>query len=290
MRATGTINGRTGLVGVVGYPLAHTLSPVFQNYMARRSMVSVVYVPFAIAEKGLDDFVAASRSIDNMMGFNVTIPYKERVASLADTLSPEARATGAVNTVVIKNGVVSGHNTDVYGIRETMKRHLGINVLEGCEVVLIGAGGAARAALYALRALKPLQVTVINRSRDRADSIVSWAKTLPLNVRPVLWDEGQRISIGAGVKLIINATPCGLHKERLPVDFKSIGKDCKILDMTYAVSGTPLVTEARRRGIYAVDGLGMLVYQGVRSFELWTGKVCDPVATLAYLRKRVKNG
>lgn len=282
----------TKIVGVVGNPVKHSLSPIFQNYIIRKSKLNWVYLPFCVSIEKFDSFMTGIKALDNIIGLNITVPFKEAVIPHCDILSDEAKQINAVNTLLFNKGKIFGYNTDVLGIIATIKDKLAISSLKGKTVVLIGAGGAAKAAIYALARLNAENVYIINRSLERATILKRQFETNFTTVNVVSFEHLNKLLLDLKPYLVINSTTIGLKGEQLLLDFEKLWNKTKFFDMVYNVSGTtPLVKEAVKRGINAVDGLYMLVYQGVKSYSIWSG-VKDVIVTdiFNYLKKKVKNG
>lgn len=259
------IDAQTKLLALIGHPVTHSLSPRFQNAALRHLGLPFVYLAFDIPPERLKEAVEAFRVL-GVVGFNVTVPHKEAICPLLDVLEEEAALLQAVNTVVNREGRLSGYNTDVYGFRESL-RHEGVQV-SGKTFLLFGAGGAAKSVLYALAKERAQKVYVVNRTLSRALALCAWAQSvlrLPCDVLP--WG-GERFPLVHG---IINATSVGLLGETLPLPWEAFPALEVVVDLVYRKEGTPLVHEAKRRGIRSFDGKRMLLYQGAQSFSLFTG-------------------
>ncbi len=285
------IKGNYKILGVIGNPVEHSLSPVFQNYLIRSSKTKYVYIPLKVNVDRLEDFFLGVRTLENIKGFNITLPFKERCIIFADKLSDEAKKIGAINTFLIDNGKFFGFNTDVYGIIFTLKLKLKINELNNRRVLIIGAGGASKTALYCIKQLNCNEIFLINRTKERFDMINNWAeKTLELELKYIPWGDLSCVFSKYSPYLVINATPLGLSGEKINLDFSKAGKNAKLFDMTYNVKSTYLVKKAKQHGLDAVDGLAMLVAQGVESFRIWTGISFETKKVLKYMLRRLKHG
>ncbi len=259
------IDAKTKLLALIGHPVAHSLSPRFQNAALRHLGLPFVYLAFDIPPERLKEAVEAFRVL-GVVGFNVTVPHKEAICPLLDVLEEEAALLQAVNTVVNREGRLSGYNTDVYGFLESL-RHEGVQV-SGKTFLLFGAGGVAKSVLYALARERAQKVYVVNRTLSRASALCAWAQSvlrLPCDVLP--WG-GEHFPVVHG---IINATSVGLFGEILPLPWEAFPALEVVVDLVYRKEGTPLVHEAKRRGIQSFDGKRMLLYQGAQSFSLFTG-------------------
>jgi shikimate dehydrogenase len=264
----------TRLLGVIGHPIAHSLSPVMHTAALRALGIDGLYTAFDVPPTFLRPVVRAL-TLAGVEGLNVTVPLKERVVALADRLDGAAQATGAVNTLVMRGGRIAGHNTDVEGFRRGLLEDTGAG-LRGKRVLLLGAGGAARAAAWALAGMGVRAVWVMNRTRSRAHTLARWL------VRAAA---GERLGLGAAalpypagrhapdvleqVDAVINATSLGLRADDpAPIRLDGLRRGAVVYDLIYH-RDTALVREARRRGAVAATGASMLLYQGAESLRLW---------------------
>lgn len=256
------ISGRTGVLGLIGYPVEHSLSPAMHNAAFEHLGFDYCYVTFLVKPDLLEDAVKAIRAL-NLKGVNVTIPHKERVIPFLDSVDEEASFIGAVNTILNDNGVLRGFNTDGRGFMESLK-DAGIDIKDK-RVMIIGAGGASRAiGFYICKEAKTLGITDIET--DKASRLVNDLKRLKDNVYTI-----DNITDLVEADIIINATPLGLKdSDPLPVDTAIITADKIVCDLIY--KDTPLLRHARETGCKTLNGLGMLLYQGVLAFEIWTGQ------------------
>lgn len=275
---------RTKRVGVIGDPVAHSLSPVFQQAAFDAIAYSARYERWQTSAAELPDRIESLRKVD-VLGANVTVPHKVAAFTLVDSLSETARKVGAVNTIVQVDGVLTGDNTDVYGFQRSLLTAR--PAVERDPVLVIGAGGAARAVVLGLAEAGAAKITIANRTTDRAsamtDELGVAASVIPLtdwdlmaairdhsvivNATSVGWNDGGEVVSGA---LLDELDPAGL-----------------VVDLTYRE--TALLREARRRGLATLDGLPMLVFQGARSFELWTG-VDAPVEVMMDAAEHAQRG
>jgi shikimate dehydrogenase len=264
------ISAQTRLVGVIGHPIGHSLSPLIHNAAFRHDGLDMVYLAFDVPPHLLDSAVQGMRAL-NMRGANVTVPHKEAALHLLDEVDPLAAQVGAVNTIVNDHGRLLGHNTDVSGFLAAVHSVLPEGVY-GLDCLVVGAGGAARAVVAGLVEEGAGQVTVCNRTLARAQSLCDCANTWSDTVcRPVACD--RITEVAAAARLVVNATPVGLgslvKESPLPVDRLHSGQ--VVVDLAYGSHATTLVEAARFRGAVAVDGREMLVMQAARSYGLWTG-------------------
>jgi len=247
--------------------------------------ISGQYIPLEIAP---GQFTVVMRSIRNLpfRGFNVTVPYKERVIPFLDSLSPEARRVGAVNTVIVGKKL-RGDNTDVFGFTCALRTDLHFRA-KGKRALLIGAGGAARACIVGLAREGVAMITVSDYIAAKACALVKhFARVYPGITFCVIPADPQHYKETlATTDLLINASPCGLRREDpLPVPAAAFpAKRLYIFDLVYNPAVTALQRLARRKGYRSINGLSMLLYQGARAFELWTGRK----APLADMRRALQ--
>jgi len=261
----------TRVFGVMGFPISHSLSPVMHNAAFGALGLDAIYAPFEVspakARLVLQGLVAAG--ID---GFNVTVPLKEVVLRSLHVLSPEVRQIGAVNTVVIRDGRLAGYNTDSIGFLTALRREARIPSLRGHVAVVLGAGGAAKAVIFALINAGCVRVTVANRTVSRAQRLVRSMESLTTRGRVAAHplDADRLNDVIQQADLLVNATSVGMHRgDPLLIDPQTIHRGLVVFDLVYGAHPTRLIEEARRRGALAVDGVPMLVYQGAESFRLW---------------------
>ncbi len=252
-----------GRLVLLGHPVAHSVSPLFQNAALHSAGIPLVYEALDTPPVELDeriDALVASRGAGN-----VTIPHKERVAARCGRLSPVAARVGAVNTFRVDgDGSLTGHNTDVAGFD-----HLVRTALVGAEpprrVALLGAGGAAAAVLAAIESWPRCEVTLYNRSAERRERLAG-------RFAVVKHTTGDAVEAVQGCQLVVNSTPLGLREsDALPVPIDSLERGAVVVDLVYGRAETPWVRAARTAGHRAVDGLGMLLEQGALAFEWWFG-------------------
>jgi shikimate dehydrogenase len=268
------ISGRTGILGVIGHPVSHSGSPAMHNAALESTGLDYVYVAFTVPPEGAEGVGDAMRAL-NIRGLNVTVPHKQTVISCLDEVSQEAQAIGAVNTIDHRDGRLYGHNTDAYGLVASLREEGGLQRLPA-KVALLGAGGAARAILYALLAAEEVEhVALLNRTIARAESL---AMDLNAGSRVTVQPLAETTAL-ADAGLVINSTSIGMEPdaEASPLgDGAGLHDGMVVVDIVYKPLETRLLQQARVAGARTVDGLGMLVHQGARAFELWTG-VAPPV-------------
>ena len=256
-------------VGLLGYPLKHSVSSVFQQAAFDHFSLPIKYVNLNVDSSELPDAVSKLRQ-NIFLGANVTIPYKEKIIHLIDEVSDLALNVGAINTILNSSGKLFGFNTDVDGFIDSLKFKLNLN-LYNKNIVVIGAGGASRAAVYGLFRENVGSVTVYNRTLERSKIMsiqfpdLCIAKTI---------DDLKKACINAD--LIVNCTSVGMAhtdtEDVSPIDVELISEGSMVFDMVYNPNRTKLIKECEQRKIKVVGGLWMLVYQGAKSFKIWTNK------------------
>jgi len=263
------VRGCTKVYGLIGHPLSHTLSPHLHNAAFAAADLDCVYLPFPVAPGGLADAMRGLRAL-GVAGWNVTLPYKTAILDLLDEIAPEARVAGTVNTVVNRSGRLIGGSTDGAGFIRSL--HEAAIAVAGKTVLLLGAGGAARAIAFRLVQEEAAAIVISNRTAARAADLAVVLQSFA--------DRAVRIATapwgGAGTAdIIINATSLGLQPGSDPVPplpDAAVGADCIVCDLIYNPSVTPLLAAAAARGCKTVGGFGMLLYQAAEAFELWTGQ------------------
>jgi len=272
------VSGKTDVVGIFGDPVAHSLSPRMQNAAIQASGLDAVYVPFHVTAAQLCDAFKAIRAM-SIRGVNLTIPHKEASCHLVDELDASAQMIGAINTIVNDNGRLKGYNTDGLGLLKALKQELGCDVA-GKRVLLLGAGGACRAALVALCQARVSWVGIANRTRNRSQKLVEEFSAKFSGTAFAEYELGQFLlnTCDEPVDLLVNTTAVGLKGE----DFGFPVVDClkprgAVFDMVYTPEPTVLLDQARKRGLAAADGLGMLAAQGEAAFALWFGQAPEPL-------------
>ncbi len=270
------INGYTRATAVIGWPITHSLSPVMHNAAYEAMGLNWACLPFAVPDDAaLRAFSGAARTL-GFVGFNVTMPHKQAVMELCDEVAALAGIAGAVNTVHCVDGRLIGYNTDARGLLEALVNVLGFD-MEGRAVALIGAGGAAGAAVVACLLGKAASLAVVNRDVSRAEALLDRVgdhlRGLTAEVHPL--DSANRDSAEAvrEADLVINATPSGMGAEDpSPVPATWLRDGHVVYDMVYRVGETALVHDARAAGARTADGLGMLVAQGALAIDIWAGE------------------
>ena len=260
--------------GIFGFPLDHSISPRFQQAAFDHWSLDVSYEAWPVAADSLEPEVRKLRE-DGYLGANVTVPHKERIRSHLDGLDPLANALGAVNTIVKEDGRLVGYNTDAHGFMEALKKD-GACDPKGLSVLVLGAGGAARAAVFALVDVGVASLTIANRTLARAESLASEFDAASARVEAVPMEAPALAGACRKADLIVNTTSVGMRhgiaERETPLKASSIRAQSLVYDLVYNPAETPLLVEAKAAGAKTLGGLPMLVYQGAASFELWTGR------------------
>jgi shikimate dehydrogenase len=269
------ITSKTKLIAIFGDPIDQTLSPAIQNAALSELGIDMVYVPFHIPPDGLKRAIESVRAL-NMAGANITIPHKERVMELLDEVTDGARDIGAVNTIVNKDGRLIGHNTDGAGYLKSLTLETGLDV-KGKNIVLLGAGGAARGILSTILDAGPAAVTIANRTVERAEKLASDFKDKTgVEIKTVAIEKPALLPAIAEADLLINSTSLGMGAKvpfnTLVLSLDKLPKTAIVSDIVYKPLDTALLKSARREGLKVHKGLGMLIHQGAIAFELWTGE------------------
>lgn len=256
------ISGKTRVTGLFGYPVEHSLSPAMHNAAFEHLGLDYCYVTFSVSPELLQDAVKAIRAL-NLAGVNVTVPHKEKVIPLLEEVDGEASFIGAVNTIVNQNGRLIGYNTDGRGFMKSLSEaHISAN---NKNILVIGAGGASRAISYYLSE-KASRLFLYDIDKKKAGRLIRDLKRIRGNVF-FIKDKDKLDEMN----IIINATPLGLKKDDpLPFNVNLLRSTHVVCDLIY--KKTRLFDEASKKGCKTINGLGMLLWQGVFAFGLWTGK------------------
>ena len=276
----------TQTVGLIGYPLGHSISPVFQQAAFDHLKLDIRYELWETKPEKLADTVRSIRD-SGKLGSNVTVPYKQDVLSMMDELNEIAAEIGAVNTIVKRGRKLIGYNTDAEGFLRALESE-GKFDPEGKRVTLIGAGGVARAIAFVLVRAGAISLTLFDIDRARADKLAESVRGARVTVLASDKGSAYEEAVG-GVDLLVNCTPIGMKHSptegQSPVRAELISSSCFVYDVVYNPPKTALLEAAQRAGARMLGGLPMLVYQGVAAFELWTEKAA-PVAVMMEKARR----
>ena len=243
---------------VIGNPIDHSLSPKLHNYWFKENKIDAVYDKKKIYEKDLQ-FIVSEIKEKKINGINVTVPFKKGVIPYLDKLSPDAEQTQSVNTIILSNDILVGHNTDVYGFTKAIK-NLNFDI-ENKKIFILGAGGVVSSIIYALIKMNVLEITISNRTKQKADNLKSQFKTI--NV--IDWGNIPKFD------MIINATSLGLKNESINLNFSNIGDNKLFYDVIYNPGETNFLKEGKKLGNQSENGKLMFVHQASESFKLWHG-------------------
>jgi shikimate dehydrogenase len=273
------IDAQTELYGVIGNPVQHSLSPIIHNGAFKRLGWNAVYLAFEV--KNVEEALRGIRGL-GVRGVSVTIPFKTEVVPLLDKIEGLAKKIGAVNTIVNRRGRLIGYNTDCDGAIEALEEKMD---LRGKRVVLLGAGGAARGIGFGLRE-RGYPLTVVTRSKERGQAL---SKDLGCDYLPV----SSLVRMKAGefeADVIINATSLGMYPRdgETPIPKTLLKERMMVMDIVYQPLQTKLLREAKEKGCVTVDGLEMLIRQGMAQFEIWTGRRLEIEQVKKDLRRALK--
>jgi len=285
------ISGHTALLGVLGDPVRHSLSPAMHNAALAALGLDWIYLALPAAP---DELAGVVRALEAMgcRGLNVTIPHKQAVAALCRELTPLAERIGAVNTLVpLAAGGWRGTNTDAEGFCAPLQA-MGAQVWSGSRAVVLGCGGSARAVVAGLVELGCSRIHVAGRDPARLAAFVSDCAPWAPQLQPLAWEsDGTALAQAlAQASLVVNTTPLGMHSTSdpaasgrcplSPAQLDQLAADCTVYDLIYTPRPTRLLQEAARRGCRPLDGLEMLVQQGAAALRLWSGRPDAPVAVM----------
>ena len=269
-----SISGKTSLVGLIGWPVSHSLSPRMHNAAFAELGLDWAYVPLPVRPDDVEQALKGLAAL-NFVGANVTVPHKQAVIRYMDQLSEAARITGAVNTIHLQNGKFFGYNTDAIGFLNALQEANGYP--KGMRAAVLGAGGAARAVVFALARAGADSIIVLNRTAERGAFLVDdLATAFPdSSLRFEALTPESLAVLNHNVDLVINSTSVGMypHVEASPWPL-DVPMSAKVIfcDLVYNPLETVFLTRARAAGATTIDGLGMLVHQGAFAFEKWTGQ------------------
>lgn len=278
------ITGSAKLAGVLGWPVAQSLSPRMHSYWIEEYSIDGAYVPLPVRQQ---DFaiVVNGLKLAGFRGVNVTVPHKEAAFALADRSDRAAKGTGAANLLLFAADGVEARNTDTYGLHASLCESLGADVLKGRTVALWGAGGFARAAVCVLSDLGAAEIRILNREKARAGNLITaLASGTKAKLVGLGFEDWQQA--GKDIALLVNATSTGMKNPSIDLPLDILPNTAAVLDAVYNPLETGLLARARARGLRAIDGLGILMHQAVPSFAAFYG--VEPKVT-AVLRSTLEN-
>jgi len=265
-----TLDGNTLVYGIFGYPVKHSKSPTFQTAAFQHLGINAVYIPFQVKPEDIEKAVESLRVLD-IKGVNVTIPHKENVIPYLNEISEEVKVIKAVNTIKNIDGYLTGYNTDWYGFIEGLKEIM--PDIAGKRVLVIGAGGSSRAIIYGLLNQGAGKIYLANRTIQRAENLIedfsNFYRIVKMIIKPISLGDINRIL--NEVELIVNTTSVGLNEDDPEIfDYNLINSSHTVVDIIY--KETKLLQKAKEKNAKYQNGYPMLIYQGAKSFEIWTGK------------------
>jgi shikimate dehydrogenase len=263
------IAGTTRLAGIMGWPVAHSRSPLLHGFWLEETGTDGAYVPLPVRPEHIEQALRAL-PILGFRGCNLTIPHKQTALYIADRVEPLARRIGAVNTIIVApDGTLEARNTDIFGFRENLREAVPEWKPAAGPAVILGAGGSARAVVAALTDAGVTEIRIVNRTLARAETVAGDLETPATRITVHPWSEANTIQRHAG--LLVNTTSLGMIGEPPLVLDLLLPPKAPVVDIVYVPLETDLLTAARRRGNPVVDGLGMLLHQGRPGFEAWFG-------------------
>lgn len=272
-----SIDTHTRLFGVIGHPVTHSLGPAMHNLALSLTGINGVYLAFDVTD--IPSAITGIRAL-SIAGISVTVPHKTTVMPYLDAIDDTAAAIGAVNTITNTDNTLTGHNTDAHGAVTALEEQTGS--LRGKTVLILGAGGAARAVAYGA-AQKGATITIANRSRSKGEKLAA-----DLNARFCELSDIPSVSYD----ILINTTPVGMHPntDGIPISPDALKPGTTVMDIIYNPLQTRLLREARKRTCETIDGVPMFIHQGARQFALWTGREppVDKMRQLVYNELRVR--
>lgn len=266
------LTGKTKNIGVIGYPIEHSLSPLMQNVAIAESGLDYVYTAMLVEPDKIEEAIKGLRAI-NYRGVNVTIPHKINVIPFLDEIDDNAKMIGAVNTILFEKDRTKGFNTDSIGFIHSLFNHK--VPIRGQHAMLLGAGGAARAVIWGLIKEGIASITIGVRNPAKAQKLAE-AFNAYLKIDVVNWESNVFDEKLANISLLINATPLGMMPniaEKPPIQWEKIKNRIVAYDLIYNPAITAFLHEAQQNGHQIINGAEMLVEQGAESFRIWTGIV-----------------
>ena len=258
-------------LGIIGYPIGHSMSPVFQQAGLDACGVDARYVAYQVAPDEVEEFVNGLRQ-SGILGINVTVPHKLAVMPFLDEIDDWATEAGAVNTIVNRQGRLTGHNTDGYGFLRALREGADFEP-QGRRTLILGAGGAARGVVLALAREGVGHLTIANRTPERAENLAELARNRGITAQAIPLSGTELTQAAADSELIVNCTTIGMThgpaEDDTPLPGNAIPSTALVNDLVYNPLETRLLREAAQAGAKTLGGIQMLVYQGAASFEMW---------------------
>ncbi|MGC9516903.1 MAG: shikimate dehydrogenase [Methanomicrobiales archaeon] len=264
------ITGKTNVVGLIGDPVEHSLSPIMHNAAFKKLKLDYVYVPFNVKSDNLTKSIIGAQNL-NIKGLNVTIPHKRTIMDLTDFLDQSAQLIGAVNTIKFEDNMIKGYNTDGIGLVKSLEE---ITSIKNKKIIITGAGGAARAAAFEMVLHNSGEIIIANRTPEKAVKLRD-------DIIGSIGGDVDALDLGSKFKkeldnadILIDTTPIGMYphvKEKPVASAEDMHPDLIVMDLVYNPLKTGLLTEAEKIGAKTISGIKMLIYQGIESFHIWTG-------------------
>ena len=266
------LTGHTRVVGVIGDPIEHSRSPQMHNAAFAKAGLDYVYVPFHVRSDGLAQAIAGFKAL-NVVGINVTLPHKQAVIPYLTSISREAELIGAVNTLTFLEDGIHGDNTDAPGVLRALEENGALSIPVGEDVVVLGAGGAARAVVVAFALAGVASITIANRTTEKAIALAAEMQrktNVPMHGMG-LTDTRVPAAVRQSALLVNTATASMDLTQPLLISVDWLQPDAIVYDIVYTPPVTPLMAAAAERGCQTLGGIGMLIHQGAIAFEKWTG-------------------
>lgn len=264
------ITGKTRIIGVIGHPIEHSMSPPMHNNAYEELNMDYVYVAFNVLPENIDTLIQSCKTM-GITGLNVTIPHKTTIIPYLDEIDQTAQKIGAVNTIQFKNGIAKGFNTDGIGAIKSLQAHTS---LEGKNVLIIGAGGASKAISFTLLNENINSLIIANRSKENANDLIENIKNQS-NFENISYIDLEKCDeFIEEVDIIINTTPIGMypkHEVQPPIKTDKINEKHVVMDIIYNPLETKLLEKSRINGATTINGTSMLINQGLASFKIFTG-------------------
>ena len=241
---------------VIGNPIDHSLSPKLHNNWLKKNNINATYDKIKLEEQEIKNFIEDIKQ-QKIAGCNVTVPFKKTVIPFLDKLSPEAEQTQSVNTIILTDNILVGHNTDISGFTKAIK-DLNFNI-EGKKILILGAGGVVPSIIFALKNMNVQEIIISNRTREKAENL----KVLFNNLKILEWGDLTDFH------MVINATSLGFNNETINLDFSSLGHDKLFYDVIYNPQETRFLKMGKQLGYKTENGKTMFVYQALEAFKLW---------------------
>lgn len=274
----------TKLYCLIGNPVEKSLSPLIHNYSFKKNNIDGVYLTFKIEEDNIKNFIDTVRTLD-IKGFNVTIPHKVKIMEYLDEIEENAKKLGAVNTVKNIDGKLIGYNTDGLGYIKMIKEK-NVSIIDS-NILILGAGGAARGIIFSLLKEKPKKILILNRTLSKAEDIKKELENKNTKIEIDILDN-EKLDLKE-YSLVINCTAVGMEPkiEETPIEVERLSKEAVVTDIIYKPLETKLLKESKKQGNKVIGGIGMLINQGLLSEEIWTGTNIDSEEIINYIKEKI---